>query len=165
MRDAIDRVYQEGFSSQAKMEMIEEATEMERQKIERQMHKESQLITGAQFMADADTFRRIEFGHRPSVQPNATLRFNTTVQPLFHKNFDLLKQAFEDYRLKGYQIYILADSQKQNERLREILNSLGTVSNESSSGNSLRTVPSEFRRACRRLAARRNSSRPKGLSR
>ena len=144
VRDAIDRVYQEGFSSQAKMEMIEEATEMKRQEIERQMHKESQLITGVQFMADADTFRRIEFGHRPSVQPNATLRFNTTVQPLFHKNFDLLKQAFEDYRLKGYQIYILADSQKQNERLREILSSLGTVSNESSSRNSLRTVPSEF---------------------
>ena len=144
VRDAIDRIYQEGFSSQAKVEMIEEATEMERQEIERQMHKESQLITGAQFMADADTFRRVEFGHRPSSQPSATLRFNITVQPLFHKNFDLLKQTFEDYQLKGYQIFILADSQKQNERLREILNSLGTVPNESSSGNSLGTVPSEF---------------------
>ena len=130
VRDAIDRVYQEGFSSQARMEQLESATEVERQEIERQMHKESQLITGAQFMADADTFRRIEFGHRPSAQPNATLHFNITVQPLFHKNFDLLKQTFEDYQLKAYQIYILADSQKQNERLREILNSLGTVPSE-----------------------------------
>ncbi len=121
VRDAIDRVYQEGFSSQARMEQLESATEMERQEIERQMHKESQLITGAQFMADADSFRRIEFGHRPSVQPHTTLRFNITVQPLFHKNFDLLKQTFEDYQLKGYQLYILADSQKQNERLKEIL--------------------------------------------
>ncbi|MBO4892862.1 MAG: transcription-repair coupling factor [Prevotella sp.] len=144
VRDAIDRIYQEGFSSQARMEQLESATEMERQEIERQMQKESQLITGAQFMADADSFRRIEFGHRPSAQPNATLRFNITVQPLFHKNFDLLKQTFEDYRLKGYQIYILADSQKQNERLREILNSLGTVPNESSSGDSFGTVPNEF---------------------
>ena len=124
VRDAIDRVYQEGFSSQARMEQLEQATEMEQREIERQMQKESQLITGAQFMADADTFRRIEFGHRPSAQPAATLRFNITVQPLFHKNFDLLKQAFEDYQLKGYQIYILADSQKQNERLKEILASL-----------------------------------------
>ena len=49
------------------------------------------------------------------------LHFNITVQPLFHKNFDLLTQSFEDYLLKGYQIYILADSQKQNERLKEIL--------------------------------------------
>ena len=123
VRDAIDRVYQEGFSDQARMEQLQQATEVERDEIERQMHRESQLITGGQFMADADAFRRIEFGHRPSSQPDATLRFNITVQPLFHKNFDLLKQAFEDYLLKGYQIYILADSQKQNERLKEILSS------------------------------------------
>ena len=123
VRDAIDRVYQEGFSDQARMEQLQQATEVERDEIERQMHRESQLITGGQFMADADAFRRIEFGHRPSSQPDAALRFNITVQPLFHKNFDLLKQAFEDYLLKGYQIYILADSQKQNERLKEILSS------------------------------------------
>ena len=129
VRDAIDRVYQEGFSSQARMEQMEQATEMERREIERLMHKESQLITGAQFMADADTFRRIEFGHRPSVLPDATQRFNITVQPLFHKNFDLLKQAFESYQQKGYQIYILADSQKQNERLKEILDSLSSDDN------------------------------------
>ena len=131
VRDAIDRVFQEGFSNQARMEQMENATEMERQEIERQMHKESQLITGAQFMADADTFRRIEFGHRPSAQPDATLHFNVSVQPLFHKNFDLLKQTFEDYQLKGYQIYILADSQKQNERLKEILASMASDDNPS----------------------------------
>ena len=123
VRDAIDRAYQDGFSSQAKMEQLAEATEMERHEIEQQMRKESQLITGAQFMSDAETFRRIDFGHRPSSQPEATLRFHVTVQPLFHKNFDLLTQSFEDYLLQGYQIYILADSQKQNERLKDILDS------------------------------------------
>ena len=121
VRDAIDRVYQEGFSSQAKMEQLEGATEMERHEIEQQMRKELQLITGSQFMADANSFRRIEFGHRPSSQPNATLHFNITVQPLFHKNFDLLAKSFEDYLSQGYQIFICADSQKQNERLRDIL--------------------------------------------
>ena len=120
VRDAIDRAYEEGFSSQARMEQLEQATEMERHEIEQQMRKESQLITGAQFMTDAETFRRIDFGHRPSSQPEATMQFHITVQPLFHKNFDLLTQSFEDYLLKGYQIYILADSQKQNERLKDI---------------------------------------------
>ena len=123
IRDAIDRAYQEGFSDQAKMEQMEGATEMEQREIERQMSKEAQLITGAQFMSDAQQFRRIEIGHRPSSQPQATLHFNITVQPLFHKNFELLTKAFEDYLLQGYQIYILADSQKQNERLQEIFNS------------------------------------------
>jgi len=144
VRDAIDRAYQEGFSSQARMEQMEGATEMKQREIERQMRKESQLITGAQFMTDAEQFRRIEFGHRPSAQPQVTLHFHVTVQPLFHKNFDLLAQSFEDYLLQGYQIYILADSAKQTERLKEILNSLGTVLSESSPKDSERTVPSEF---------------------
>ena len=137
VRDAIDRAYQEGFSSQAKMEQMEGATEMERKEIEQQMRKESQLITGAQFMSDAQNFHRIEFGHRPSSINTklSTLHFNISVQPLFHKNFDLLTQSFEDYLLQGYQIYILADSQKQNERLKEILAA-------SISHSSLHTPPS-----------------------
>ena len=123
VRDAIERTYQEGFSAQAKMEQMEQATEMEQREIERQLQKESQLITGVQFMNDAETFRRIDFGHRPqnSYSSLFTLHFNISVQPLFHKNFDLLTKSFEDYLLQGYQIFILADSQKQNERLREIL--------------------------------------------
>ncbi len=122
VRDAIERTYQEGFSVQARMEQMENATEMEQREIERQLRRESQLVTGAQWASDAEKFRRIEFGHRPSSQPDATLRFNISPQPLFHKNFDLLKQTFEDFQLQGYTIYVCADSQKQNERLQEILN-------------------------------------------
>ena len=120
VRDAVDRAYQEGFSSQAMAERMEGATEVEQREIEQQMRRESQLISGPQFMHDADQFQRIEFGHRPSVASASVIRFNITVQPLFHKNFDLLTDAFEDYLLQGYQIYILADSRKQNERLKEI---------------------------------------------
>ena len=122
VRDAIDRIYKEGFSAQAKAEQMSGATELEQHEIELQMRKDLQLITGAQFRDAADTFRRIEFGHRPSNLSVhlSTLTFHVSVQPLFHKNFDLLTQAFEDYLLQGYQIYILADSQKQNERLKDI---------------------------------------------
>ena len=120
VRDAIDRTYQEGFSAQAKAEQMSGATEMEQHEIELQLRKELQLITGAQFMEAANTFRRIEFGHRPSAPDFTALQFHITVQPLFHKNFDLLTKSFEDYLLQGYQIYILADSQKQNERLKDI---------------------------------------------
>ena len=130
VRDAVDRAYQEGFSEQARMEQMAEATEMEQRDIERQLRRDSQLISGAQFMADAENFRRIEFGHRPSQQPQATQRFNISVQPLFHKNFDMLKQSFEDFLLQGYRIFVLADSQKQNERLKEIL-AVGTSSDAS----------------------------------
>ena len=123
VRDAIDRTYQDGFSEQARMEQIEGATEVEQREIERQLRRDAQLITGNQWISDAADFRRIEFGHRPSTLHSSliTLHFNISVQPLFHKNFDLLKKSFEDFLLQGYQIYILADSQKQNERLKEIL--------------------------------------------
>ena len=122
VRDAIERAYQEGFSNQARTEQLEGATEMQRREIEQQLHRESQLINGVQFMDDANQFRRIEFGHRPSTINSkfSTLNFNVSVQPLFHKNFDLLTETFEDYLLQGYQIYILADSQKQIQRLEEI---------------------------------------------
>ena len=122
VRDAIERAYQEGFSDQARTEQLEGATEMQRHEIEQQLHRDSQLINGVQFMDDANQFRRIEFGHRPSTINSkfSTLNFNVSVQPLFHKNFDLLTETFEDYLLQGYQIYILADSQKQIQRLEEI---------------------------------------------
>ena len=121
VRDAIDRTYQEGFSQQAIRERMEEATEVEQAEIEQQLRSESQLTTGSQFMNDSARFRRVEFGHRPSSQPNATITFHITPQPLFHKNFELLMPALEDYVLKGYKLYILADSTKQIERLKDIL--------------------------------------------
>ena len=123
VRDAIDRTYQAGFSDQALLERTTGATEMEQREIERELQRDSRIITGAQFMADSQPFRRIEFGHRPSSQPRTTIRFHITVQPLFHKSFDLLAKTFEDYQLRGYTVYVLADSQKQNERLQEILTS------------------------------------------
>ena len=41
VRDAIERTYQEGFSAQARMEQMENATEMEQREIERQLRRES----------------------------------------------------------------------------------------------------------------------------
>ena len=82
--------------------------------------EEMPLITGPQFMSLAEKFRRIEFGHRSSVPDCSVIRFNITIQPLFHKNFELLFQAFDTYLQQGYQLYILADSAKQNERLKDI---------------------------------------------
>ena len=42
---------------------------------------------------------------------------------MFHKNFDLLARTLEDYLLQKYTLYILADSQKQQQRLKDIFDS------------------------------------------
>ena len=127
VRDAIDRIYQEGFSEQALTERLEGATELEQHEIMQQMRKESQLIRGQQFTSEALEFRRIEMGHRPSGLPDATIEFHVSPQPQFHKNFDLLQQSLEQYLADGYQLCILADSKKQLERLRDIFAEKGNV--------------------------------------
>ena len=91
------------------------------------------LITGPQFMSLAENFRRIEFGHRASVADCSVIRFNITIQPLFHKNFELLFQSFDNYLQQGYQLYILADSPKQNERLKDIFSQRAASEGEQSS--------------------------------
>ena len=127
IRDAIDRIYQEGFSEQALTERLEGATEMEQHEIMQQMNRELQLISGQQFTRDAVDFRRIEMGHRPSGLPDATIQFHVSPQPQFHKNFDLLQQSLEQYLADGYKLCILADSKKQLERLSDIFAEKGSV--------------------------------------
>ena len=127
VRDAIERTYQEGFSQQALTERLEGATEMEAQTIRMEMQKDVQLISGLQFAYDMAGFRRIEIGHRPTGMPDATIAFSISPQPQFHKNFDLLQQSLEQYLADGYRLCILADSQKQLDRLKEIFAEKGTV--------------------------------------
>ncbi len=50
--------------------------------------------------------------------------FHTVPQPPFHKNFDLLKEDIRQKQEAGYTVYILAEQQKQLDRLRSILDSL-----------------------------------------
>ncbi len=124
VRDTIDRTYQEGFSQQAVTERMEGATEQEQHDILMEMNKERQLISGTQFISDASSFRRIEIGHRPTGLPDASITFRTSPQPQFHKNFDLLQESFEQFVADDYRLYILADSAKQLDRLREIVSQM-----------------------------------------
>ena len=125
VRDTVARIYNEGFSAQAVTERMEGATEMEQEQIRRDMSRDSVLCSPTQFVADVAEFRRIEFGHTAIGTPQATLDFHVTPQPLFHKNFNLLRQSFEDYLLRGYHIYLLADSSKQQQRLKDIFDEMG----------------------------------------
>ena len=117
VRESIERTYQEGFSQQALQERLSEATEMEQRQIEKEMRRDSQIITGSQFALDAEPFRKILLKDEKA---SSVMRFNVKPQPLFHKNFELLTQTLEDYLLQGFKLYILADSAKQQERLKDI---------------------------------------------
>ena len=129
IRDVIAHVYDEGYSKQAITEQLEGATEIEQKQIIDELNKEKTLLSTSQFAQQAATFRTIEFGiHAGKTSSSALqketkydiIKFKITPQPLFHKNFDLLVDSLDDYILQGYKLYILADSDKQNQRLKDI---------------------------------------------
>lgn len=134
IHDAIEHIYKEGFTTQAVMEQLEGKTEVEQMELRTALQGSSQLISAMQFTDDALNFRRIEFGPNRTadttitggtMENRAIIRFDITPQPLFHKNFDLLTKTLQDYLLQGYKLYILADSEKQTARLRDIFDNIG----------------------------------------
>lgn len=130
VRDRIEQIYKEGFSSQSLTERLEGATEMEEQQIRHEMQKELNLCTAMQLQEDVAGKTRIEFGLVSNSEQqarkesnSASIQFHILPQPLFHKNFDLLARTLEDYLLQQYTLYILADSHKQQQRLKDIFDS------------------------------------------
>lgn len=128
--DRIDQIFKEGFSSQSMVEQMEGATEIEAERIQRAMKKELSLSSALQFQQGVALRQRVEFGkaeqsnasHRKE-DTSAVVPFHIAPQPLFHKNFELLGKMLEDYMLQQYTLYILADSSKQQQRLKDIFES------------------------------------------
>lgn len=81
---------------------------------------EGKLIDGSEFVSRALDFRRMEFGNKPTGVPDASVSFETSAQPIFHKNFDLVSDAFRDYIGKGYSLFVCSDSTKQTDRIKAI---------------------------------------------
>ena len=86
---------------------------------------EASLLSSSDFIRKTQSFRRIEFGTKASTTVQATVGFETSPQPLFHKNFELVEQSLTDLIGRGYQLYILTDSAKQAERLKTIFEERG----------------------------------------
>ena len=120
--DCIDRIYADGFSSQSMTEQLEGATEVEAERIRRDMKTELNLVSANEFQRSVAEHVRVEMG-LVKEEKQALVPFHIAPQPLFHKNFDLLCKSLEDFLLQGYTLYILADSQKQQQRLKEIFES------------------------------------------
>ncbi len=134
LHDCIEKIYNDGFSTQSLTEQLEGATEMETERIRQEMKKELNLVSATDFQHALCEHVRVEFGKmsdgaiarkqdqlaEAKGHSNAVISFDMAPQPLFHKNFQLLAQTLEDYQLKGYTLYILADSQKQQQRLKDI---------------------------------------------
>lgn len=127
VHDTIERIYQEGFARQA--EQAQEVTsEMDEAELQQRLKKEMLLITGEMFLRGVASLQRVNIGAQPLGTAQAVLHFNISPQPLYHKNFELLKQNLSQFRADGYQVFILADSAKQTERLQSIFEEMQAAS-------------------------------------
>jgi len=77
-------------------------------------------ITGDQFIEQVHTFRKMEWGAKTYFQSKSAITFNTSPQPIFHKNFDLVSENLKSWHKEDYKIYILSDSSKQTDRIAAI---------------------------------------------
>ena len=113
--DKIAQIHDEGFSSQAKTLSPTLPRDGEGDLAD----WESLVVNEETFLKQVVQFRHLEVKQGTSTDEKS-VHFNTSPQPLFHKNFELVNQ--ESHRLmdEGYKICIFADSEKQIARLQNI---------------------------------------------
>ena len=83
------------------------------------------LVDDEVFASRLMAFDRIDIGAHPSTEGASTIEFHTTLQPEWHKNFDLVAQTMQHYRSEGYTLHILSDSPKQLDRIEQIFEDRG----------------------------------------
>ena len=120
--DKIGVISETGFSKQASLSLTlpsREGTEGEdasglldtsflssREEFEREIADKRKVLIGVHEVKGANKYIKVSF--------------NTEMQPLFHKNFELVTSAFEQLLGDGYTLNIFADNDKQIRRLEEI---------------------------------------------
>lgn len=125
--DKMNRIYEEGFSSQAHVErnaLYGDATE----------EKEGLAALFKKIVANPKVFHDI-MDERKKITISSSKRnmeqttdsttvcvnFDISAQPLFHKQFQLFKTECKSLEENGYQLFVLSDNPKQIERLWDIM--------------------------------------------
>ncbi len=84
------------------------------------MAPEKLFLGREEFDASSGRFTRIEFGSRSILSASASFAFESSAQPSFNKNFDLLTTDLHEHQTQGYNNFIAADMPRQLERLKGI---------------------------------------------
>ena len=110
-----------------RVEMLykEEPMQGESDSFHSQEQMQRKLITAETFTYSYLNFHRIHMGAKPFGTADATISFETFVQPICHKNFDVVSSTFKHYLSEGYQLYILSDTEKQTTRIHTIFEDRG----------------------------------------
>lgn len=106
IKDNIDKLNRNGFTLQAKLS-------------DESLPQMPDLMNVEELNAFARGVKHWEL-RASHLSDSIKVNFDTTPQPLFHKDFDLVEKSFAEYISDRYKIYFLADDKRQAERLDSI---------------------------------------------
>lgn len=85
---------------------------------------ESIFTTGEEIVSHLKNFRTISFGKFLSSKDKYTIKFNSSPQPAFNKNFNMLLDDINKLKAEHYSVYCFSESKKQLDRIQSILNDI-----------------------------------------
>ena len=93
-------------------------------------------------LGDLGARRTIEINEKSTFATHSKIAFDTVPQPVFHKQFDILTEDLRKHIEEGYTVYILAEQQKQLDRLKAIFESLeeGSASLQDANATGIRFI-------------------------
>lgn len=119
--DVARKAYDNGFSRQAVLENDNSSDD------EACLDKDKIMVNGDEFRSGLSRFRAIELRNgmgdagQDDEHDSPLVQFRMSPQPMFHKNFDMLRDELMRLTTEGYKVCVFADSEKQTERLMDIL--------------------------------------------
>lgn len=87
---------------------------------EYEINIQERLVSEPIFTSTIEQFSQLNFANKCNKTPDASIEYHMELQPIYHKNFDLVSKSLFEFINDGYTIYILSDSQKQTDRLKAI---------------------------------------------
>lgn len=111
VKGCIDKLNNEGFTLQAKLS-------------DNELPEMPELMTADELERYAKSTKHWELRTQASAA-GTKVKFDTSPQPLFHKDFDLVSQSFRKLTDNGYRLLLLTDDLHQAERLKTIFEERG----------------------------------------
>ena len=85
---------------------------------------ETVFANGEEVVSQLDDFKTIAFGNFINRDERVAIDFNTSPQPAFSKNFEMLLDDIKELKSKKYSIFFFSESKKQLQRIQSILNDI-----------------------------------------
>ena len=110
----------------------EKAVNIFNEKEDLQEEPDTIFTKGDEITSQLSQLKTIVFGNFIDKKERSTISFNTSPQPTFNKNFDILLKDINNLKSEGYKIFCFSESKKQLERIQSILNDIQHLDEENS---------------------------------